>query len=113
MFTSDMKLTFKQYLESKEQLRKAVENVPIAENEYTVVHYCTLPLGEYEEDKITVSLKPRQKIIVEWRYDSMTDPTPQSIRLEGVDAVDSDERHQTFWSNEKLQKWLRRHTKGV
>ena len=107
-----MSLTFKQYLESKEQLLKAIENVPVSTKVYEIVHYCAIPLGEYEEDKITVSLKPKQKIIIDWQYDSITHPTPLNIKLQGVVAIDEDEQYQTFWTNEKLQKWLKRHTKG-
>lgn len=108
-----MKLTFKQYLESKEQLLKAIENVPVATSEYEVIHYCSLPLGEYEEDKVTVALKPKQKIVVEWQYDSVDEPTPLNIKLQGVTSVDESEVFQTFWANAKLQKWLRRHTRGL
>lgn len=108
-----MKLTFKQYLESKEQLLKAVENVPVSSKIYEVVHYCSIPLGEYEEDKTVVNLKPKQKIVVKWQYDSLTDPTPLNIKLQGIKEIDEDEQYQTFWSNNKLQKWLKRHTKGL
>ncbi len=107
-----MKLTFKQYLESKEQLRKAIENVPVSIQEYEVIHYCSLPLGEYEEEKTLISLKPKQKLVIEWKYDSLDDPTPLNIRVKGVQTIDEDEQFQTFWANNKLQKWLRRHTKG-
>lgn len=108
-----MKLSFKQYLESKEQLLKAIENVPVATSEYEVIHYCALPLGEYEEDKVSVALKPKQKIVVEWQYDSIDEPTPLNIKLQGVASVDECEEFQTFWTNAKLQKWLRRHTRGL
>jgi hypothetical protein len=107
-----MKLTFKQYLESKEQLLKAIENVPVSINEYEVIHYCSLPLGEYEEDKELVGLKPKQKIVVEWKYDTVDDPTPVSIKLKGVQSIDEDDHYQTFWTGQKLQKWLKRHTRG-
>ena len=106
-----MKLTFKQYLESKEQLRKAVDNIPIATSVYEVIHYCSLPLGEYEEEKTVVSLKPKQKIVVEWKYDSIENPTPLSIKIQGVQNIDEDEQFQTFWENKKLHKWIRRHTR--
>lgn len=107
-----MKLSFKQYLESKEQLRKAVENVPVAITEYEVIHYCSLPLGEYEEDKVLIGLKPKQKIVVEWKYDTLEDPTPLNIKIQGVQSVDEDEQFQTFWAGSKLQKWLHRHTRA-
>lgn len=107
------KPTFKQYLESKEQLRNAIANTPVAISEYEVVHYCSLFLGEYEEDKITVNLKPKQRVIVEWQYDDIKTPTPLSIKIEGVESIDESEEFQTFWSNNKIQKWLLRHTRGL
>jgi len=107
-----MKLSFKQYLESKEQLRKAVENVPITINEYEVIHYCSLPLGEYEEDKVLVGLKPKQKVVVEWKYDTLDEPTPLNIKIQGAQDIDEGEQFQTFWASNKLQKWLRRHTRA-
>lgn len=107
------RLTFKQYLESKEQLRKAIANVPTSILEYEIRKYCTISLGETEEEKITLSLKPKQKIIVEWRYDDIHDPSPETIKFVGVKDVDLDETYETFWSGNKLTKWLLRHaTRG-
>ena len=50
------KLTFKQYLESKEQLLKAIENTPISLVEYEVKKYCNLSIGETEDDKELIGL---------------------------------------------------------
>lgn len=105
------KLTFKQYLESKEQLLKAIENTPVAVVEYEVKKYCSLALGETEDEKRLVGLKPKQSIIVEWRYASVTNPTPESVRLKGIQEIDEDEKHSTFWSGAKFSKWLARHAK--
>ena len=104
-----MKLTFKQYLETKAQLRKAIENTPVSIVEYDVAKYCSIPLGETEEDRVLVSLKPKHKIIVEWRHDNVDNPTPTSIKIDGVQNIDADEIHETFWTGNKLQKWLARH----
>lgn len=105
------KLTFKQYLESKEQLLKAIGNTPVSVVEYEVKKYCSLTLGESEEDKSLMSLKPKQKIIIEWRYTSVDNPTPEAIKFVGVKDVDEDEVHSTHWTGTKLQKWLVRHAK--
>lgn len=105
------KLSFKQYLESKEQLLKAIANTPISVVEYEVKKYCSLPLGETEEDKRLVGLKPKQSIIVEWRYTTPNNPTPESVRLVGIKEIDEDEKHSTFWSGIKFSKWLSRHAK--
>lgn len=104
-----MKLTFKEYLESKEQLRKAIANTPVSVMEYEVKKYCSLPVGEAEEDKTLVVLKPKQKIIVEWKYDDIDNPSIESIRFEGVITIDEDVEHLTFWNSTKLKKWLARY----
>ena len=105
------KLTFKQYLDSKSQLLKAIENTPVSIVEYEVSNYFTLMLGESDELKTTVSLKPKQRVIVEWHYNNINNPTPESIRLVGVKDIDEDEKHDVFWSSTKLTKWLTRHTR--
>ncbi|PPD55701.1 MAG: hypothetical protein CTY12_00145 [Methylotenera sp.] len=102
-------LTFKQYLESREQLLKAIENTPTAVIEYEVKKYCTLAVGENDTEKELVSLKPTQKIIVEWRYDDINNPTPLSIQFSGVSTLTEDEQYSTFWTGNKLTKWLLRH----
>lgn len=105
------RLTFKQYLDSKNQLLKAIENTPVTIVEYEVKNYCTLTLGESEEDKTSISLKPKQRVIVEWHYTNINNPTPEYVRLEGVKGTDEDEKHDVFWSGTKLTKWLMRHTR--
>lgn len=105
------KVTFKQYLESKSQLLKAIENTPTAIVEYEVCKYCSLTIGESDDDKSLVGLKPKNKILIEWRYDNIDEPTPVSIKFIGSKDVDLDEQFNTFWSGNKLQKWLSRHAK--
>lgn len=105
------KLTFKQYLESKEQLREAIKNTPVSIVEYEVRKYCSLPVGETEQEKTLISLKPKQKIIVEWRYDHIDNPTPEYILISGCQTFCEDEKQQTYWTGTKLQKWLLRYTK--
>lgn len=102
------RMTFKQYLESKEQLRRAIERTPVVTTVYEVKKYCTLTVGDSLSDKVTVGLKPRNKIVVEWRYDNLLNPTPNFIRLEGVQDMTEDV--QTFWTSQKLRSWLLRYT---
>jgi len=104
------KLTFKQYLESKEQLLKAIEKTPISIIEYEVRKYCTLPINETIEP---VSLRPKNKIIVEWRYDDIHNPTPLSIRFKGVKNLDESEQYDIDMSCIKLQKFLSRHATTI
>lgn len=104
------KLTFKQYLDSKDQLLRAIENIPVTIVEYEVKKYCSLTLGESEDVKTVVGLKPKQKVVVEWHYIDANNPTPDYVRIVGNKEADEEERHDIFWSGAKLSKWLSRHT---
>lgn len=103
-------LTFKQYLESKEKLREAVGGTPTSVIEYEVRKYCTFMVGETIDEKKCVGLKPKQRIIIEWRYDSIDTPTANSIKFRGPKDIEEHEDHCSFWSTKKLQNWLVRHT---
>lgn len=103
------KLTFRQYLESKEQLLNAINNVPTSVVEYEVKKYCSLPVGETEDEKQVIGLKPRHKLVVEWRYDNPSQPSPEAIRAIGPHDINEDDKFATFWSGVKLAKWLSRH----
>jgi hypothetical protein len=105
-----MKLTFKQYLEGKEQLRAATANTPTTIVEYEVRKYCSLCIGESKDESKIVGLKPKQKLIVQWRYDNMDNPTPEYIQFIG-DTLLEDGEHPLFWTGQKLHKWLMRHTR--
>ena len=107
------KLTFKQYLDSKDQLIKAMDNIPIAIQEYEVRNYCSLTVGEAEDDKQIISLKPKTKVIVEWQYYNIDHPTPLSVKIVGALDIDEEEQFDTFWTDVKLKKWLSCHTKEV
>ena len=96
------KLTFKQYMESKDKLRQAIAETPVAASTYVVKKYCKIRVGESREARYEVSLKPKQRIIVEWRYDDINDPQPESIVF---DDVGTDE-HEVYWVGAKLTEWL-------
>lgn len=102
-------LTFKQYLESREQLLKAIENTPITILEYDIRKYCTIPIGESSDEKQLISLKPKNKIIVEWNYENIDNPQPVSIKFPGINEEIEDEQFSTFWTGQKLNKWLMRY----
>lgn len=106
-----MKLTFKQYIESKERLKEAALKAPKYTIDYSVRKYCKLVVGESKEDKIYVSLKPNQKISIEWLLEDIDNPQPIKIQFNDVREVDSATEYQTFWSSPKLSSWLYRNTK--
>jgi len=102
--------TFKEYVESKNQLLAAVANVPKSIIEYEVRKYCSLTVGESEDDKTSINLKPKHKLIIEWSYANPLVPTLESIKVEGCPEIDESDELSTFWTSTKLQKWLIRHT---
>lgn len=107
------KLTFKQYLDSKEKLREAIKNTPVRKAEYLMRKYCKLPVGESKEDKQYIALKPKHKLVVEWMHNDLENPDLVSICFEGVDDVDETEEFQSFWSDERFKKWLLRNTREL
>lgn len=95
------KLTFAQYLESKKQLLQAVKETPVQHVSYVVRKYCKIPLGESKDTREYISLKPKQTVKVKWLYEDIENPTPMSVELEHLS-----EEFDTFWTGEKLDKWL-------
>lgn len=104
------KTTFKQYLiESRDQLLQAIDNTPVSLIEYDICKYCSIPVGETEDEKISIGLRPKNKIIVEWRYDNLLNPTPLSVRFTGSKDAEDNEKYTTFLTGTKLHQWLRKH----
>ena len=107
------KPTFKQYLESKQQLLKAVEEYPRVVTEYSVVKYCSLVVEDENGDSVTASLKPKQTLIVEWICDDPINPQVASVMIDGCREVDPEHKFSTTWSRQKTHKWLNTNTKEV
>jgi hypothetical protein len=107
----ETKLTFKEYLDSKQKLREAVEKTPQRNVTYSVRKYCKLIVGENKNDKSHVTLKPNQKIEVEWLYEDIDNPTPISMNFLGVKDLDESQQFNTYWQGIKLLKWLARNTR--
>jgi len=100
------KLSFKDYLSSKETLRKAVEDTPKTVVEYEVEKYCNLPiLGETQK----IKLKPKNKLFVRWMCEDKENPTAMDIEFEGTD--EDGVKQKTTWNDKKLLKWLINNTK--
>ncbi len=104
------KLSFKEYLDSKEKLREAVAKTPQRTATYNVRKYCKLIVGESKEAKQQVALKPSQKICIEWLYTDIDNPTIVNMTFEGVKEIQVGEEYETYWNGAKLIKWLNRNT---
>lgn len=105
------KLTFKQYLDSKDVLRKAISEAAVQTITYNVKKYCRIPVGETKEDKQYIMLKPKQKVLVEWKYNEGLTPDVISIQFLDVEDINLDESFDPFWTSQRLQKWLTINTK--
>lgn len=108
-----MKLTFKEYLESKKKLLEAIQKSPVQRSVYNVKRYCKLVVIENVDDdtKVTLLLKPNQQVIVEWKYDTPEDPTPVHIRIEDTKKPELCEtEYCTDWKGLKLKGWLSKNT---
>jgi hypothetical protein len=107
----DYNLTFKEYLTSKEKLREAIAKTPQRIATYSVRKYCKLILGETKEEKSQITFKPNQKIIVEWLYENIDNPTPVKLNFIDVKDIEPDENFETYWQGQKLLKWLNRNAR--
>lgn len=107
------KLTFKQYLASKDQLREAIKQTPVRKAEYVMRKYCKLPVGESKDDKQYIALKPKQHLIVEWNHRELENPDLMSICFKDVDEISNTEEFKSFWSDDRFKKWLLRNTREL
>jgi len=111
------KLSFKEYLESKEALLDAVEKVQKTTIEYEVNKYCTLPINE-SSGKRAIKLKPSNKLFINWLCEDKADPIPINITFDNneedleTDAEEEfDKDKKPVWNNKKLLQWLLHNTR--
>ena len=107
------KLTFKQYLDSKDTLREALNQTPVRKAEYIMRKYCKLPVGESKNEKEYIALKPKHRLIVEWLYEDPENPDMESVTFEGVATVDPEKKHSSYWTEERFKTWLYKNTREV
>ena len=105
------KLTFKEYLASKDKLREAVNNTPKRTATYVINKYCKIAIGESKKSKEYVNLKPKQQVHVDWLYEDMSNPTVISIRFRNVGGIREGEEFEILWGHDRLEKWLRKNAK--
>ena len=104
-------LSLKQYMDSKRQLLSAIENTPVSVIEYEIRKYCTLSIGESTDSAVTIALKPRQKILIEWVYTNKDHPTPEKISILDKESGEPLDEQSIYWNDIKLNKWLSRYAK--
>lgn len=105
------KLTFKEYINSKDCLREAVNKSPERTASYTISKYCKIAIGESKQSKEYVSLKPKQRVEVDWLYEDISNPDVISIRFYGVDGIKDGDEFDILWGHNRLGKWLEKNTR--
>ena len=95
------KWSFKEYCESKDFLRKAVESTVKVYETYKLTKYCKIPI-ELDEEKSYIGFKPNDKIEVFIEYLTPTRPVIRKFFI----VNESKEQVRPSWNNEKLLKWL-------
>ena len=103
-----LKLSFKDYLNSKEILRDAASSVPRVNSEYEMRKYCQFPVRE-GEDKEYLALKPKDRINILWEY-LINDEVPLPIKVEITSDDDDTKRVLPCWGKSKLVEWLQSNT---
>lgn len=105
------KLSFKDYYKlSKQQLVEAAKQTPSVVNNYNVRSYCKLPLLNDNSEEVMITLKPKQKVLVNWLYEDINNPTCVSISFDGVKELESYISFKTNWKTKKMIEWLNKNT---
>lgn len=104
------KITFKQYLASKEALREAIKKTPKQTKTYEVNRYCNFIVGESKDDRQVINLKPTSSISIDWLYEDIDNPIATNVNFDGVKDIDPMSDMIPAWNNIKIQKWLTRNT---
>lgn len=94
------RLSFTEYLASKEKLLEAVKRVPVVEHTYSMKKYCKFPSGQNQEKEL-IPLKPSDIVSIKWKY---TDPENGTRIAESITI--NDRVIESFWKNEKIEKWV-------
>lgn len=106
-----MRLSFKEYYDSKESLREAASSVPRVNSEYELKKYCKFPVVSDNEDKEYISLKPKDKINIVWEHASNTpDGLPVAVKVEITFEDDETKRVMPCWGKSKLITWIQNST---
>ena len=105
-----MKLSFKEYYESKQKLLFACESVPRVRSTYRLNKYCKIPVFESldSDEKVYIAFKPKDRIEVLWEGVNEFDDYPIAKHM----VLVSEGGKEVFpcWGNNKLHKWIENST---
>lgn len=103
------RLSFKEYIDSKHKLKTAGDDYPRYFLMYEVSKYCKIPVTENvdDEEKVYVSLKPKDKLSILWEKIDFVRATPKYILLKenGIEK-----KYYLTWNILKFSNWLKTST---
>lgn len=102
-------LSFKDYYNTKEQLKRAgVENIKTT-IEYSITKYCKIPVVEsFASGKQYLALKPKDTVKILWEYES---ETPILKKL--VIVTESEQEYIPCWTSNKMFEWTGANCKQI
>jgi hypothetical protein len=100
--------SFKEYIESKELLKLALEDAPKVKEIYEIEKYCSVPVLEADGEKTYVKFKPKDLIEILWE-NAPEDPTPKYFTV----ITEGDDQKTFAWSNAKIKAWVNKTTKQL
>lgn len=102
-------LSFKDYYDNKELLKRAgVENIR-TNIEYTITKYCKIPVVEsFTTEKSYLSLKPKDTVKILWEYES---DTPILKKL--IIVSESEKEVIPCWTSNKMFEWTGSNCKQI
>ncbi len=102
-------LSFKDYYDNKELLKRAgVENIR-TNIEYSITKYCKIPVVEsFTTEKTYLSLKPKDTVKILWEYES---ETPILKRL--IIVSETEKEFIPCWTSNKMFEWTGANCKQI
>lgn len=106
------KITFMEYIASKEKLREAIRK---SGNEYTtevvITRYCRLSVEGEDDKKNFINLKPGHCLEINWMKEEGKEyPVALNILFENVKNMDGFIKHCVAMENTNFLRWLDRNS---
>lgn len=106
-----MRISFREYLLSKQYLHEQAMSVPTQTLRYCVTKYCKLSVS-YNGEDIDVKLKPSHVINIQWKYIN-NDRTPIIVTFENVPDISEDNEYDITLSDRRINNWVLSNTKVI
>lgn len=106
-----MRITFREYLLSKQHLHEQAVSIPTQILRYCITKYCKLSVT-YNGDDFDIKLKPSHIIDIKWQYNN-NERTPLLITFENVPDISEDDEYEINLSDRKMNNWVLTNTRVI